>query len=417
MKKTEILRIELDDNDHLVIPPEVAAEYGLTNGALVRLEHADGALTISRSTSSLAKVYIEITNHCNLDCSTCMRNVWDEPLGKMDIPTFMRILEGMKGLDPKPMVFLGGYGEPLAHPDFLEMVASLRKENIQVELITNGTLLTDHVITQLIDLNVQRIWVSIDGATPTNYADVRLGDALPHVLENLSHLQRLKQMKTRSRPRLGIAFVAMQKNLQDLPAVIRIGKNLGADLFSVSNLLPHTPEHKKEILFKRSMYSMEMQPSRWSPEVMIPRFDLNASTIDIIDQIFKGHNNLNLARQAVKSATNSCPFVEKGSISIRWDGAVSPCLPLMHTHQTYLDNTLRVNHAFSVGCIHDHTLNELWNDPTYVKLRENLLAFDFSFCTYCNSCDMAEANLEDCFGNEHPACGGCLWAQGFIQCP
>jgi len=26
-------------------------------------------------------------------------------------------------------------------------------------------------------------------------------------------------------------------------------------------------------------------------------------------------------------------------------------------------------------------------------------------------------NLEDCFGNSAPTCGGCLWAQGLIQCP
>jgi hypothetical protein len=30
---------------------------------------------------------------------------------------------------------------------------------------------------------------------------------------------------------------------------------------------------------------------------------------------------------------------------------------------------------------------------------------------------MAEVNLEDRFGNILPACGGCLWAQEFIQCP
>jgi hypothetical protein len=52
-----------------------------------------------------------------------------------------------------------------------------------------------------------------------------------------------------------------------------------------------------------------------------------------------------------------------------------------------------------------------------VALRQRLEAFDFSTCTACNSCEMAGGNQEDCFGNSLPACGGCLWAQGFIQCP
>jgi len=51
------------------------------------------------------------------------------------------------------------------------------------------------------------------------------------------------------------------------------------------------------------------------------------------------------------------------------------------------------------------------------ELRERLLAFDFSPCTICNSCDMADVNLEDCCGSPTPSCGGCLWAQGFIRCP
>ena len=35
----------------------------------------------------------------------------------------------------------------------------------------------------------------------------------------------------------------------------------------------------------------------------------------------------------------------------------------------------------------------------------------------CAGPNRAEANLEDCRGNVLPACGGCLWAQGVIQCP
>ena len=42
-------------------------------------------------------------------------------------------------------------------------------------------------------------------------------------------------------PRLGIAFVAMKRNIADLPEVIRLGQRLGADRYSVSNVLAHTP--------------------------------------------------------------------------------------------------------------------------------------------------------------------------------
>ena len=34
-----------------------------------------------------------------------------------------------------------------------------------------------------------------------------------------------------------------------------------------------------------------------------------------------------------------------------------------------------------------------------------------------NSCDMFGENKEDCIGNTHPTCGGCLWAEGVLSCP
>ena len=209
----------------------------------------------------------------------------------------------------------------------------------------------------------------------------------------------------------------MKRNIADLPEVVRLGKRLGADQFSISNVLPHTEELRDEVLFAHSMYESDLQPSPWSPEVSLPRMDLSEFTLHQLAEVLKSRNQLQFTRQTLNWGANTCPFLEKGSISIRWDGAVSPCLPLLHTHTSYLAESQHTSHAYAVGNINERCLAELWNDADYVQLRERLQAFDFSPCTFCNSCDMAEANLEDCFGNSHPACGGCLWAQGFIQCP
>lgn len=35
----------------------------------------------------------------------------------------------------------------------------------------------------------------------------------------------------------------------------------------------------------------------------------------------------------------------------------------------------------------------------------------------CGGCDLRESNEEDCFGDESPRCGECLWAAGLVQCP
>jgi hypothetical protein len=69
------------------------------------------------------------------------------------------------------------------------------------------------------------------------------------------------------------------------------------------------------------------------------------------------------------------------------------------------------------GSIHEMDLHQIWQSPEYVAFRRRLQVFDFSPCVVCNSCEMANDNSVDCSGDDFPTCGGCLWAQGIVQCP
>lgn len=100
-----------------------------------------------------------------------------------------------------------------------------------------------------------------------------------------------------------------------------------------------------------------------------------------------------------------------------WDGSVSPCLALMHSHVSYLHEKPRAVSQYVIGNINDLTLTEIWNDANHLSFRRRVQEFNFPPCTSCGGCDMVEANQEDCFGNAFPTCGGCLWAWGVIQCP
>ena len=137
----------------------------------------------------LEKIYIEPTNTCNLWCKTCVRNIWDEADCFMSEKTFANILKSITQISPLPTVFFGGFGEPLNHPDILKMIEELKKINIKVELITKGILLNSKVAEILLELGLDRLWVSIDGASPESYLDIRLGSNLPLILSNLKELK------------------------------------------------------------------------------------------------------------------------------------------------------------------------------------------------------------------------------------
>ncbi len=367
----------------------------------------ENSLIASQDINRLAKLYVEPTNRCNLDCRTCMRQGWEEGLGFMEFGLFDKIISGLRPFETPPGLFLGGYGEPLSHPRIAEMVALAKPVCNEVELISNGILLDEKMTERLTDAGLDRLWVSIDGASPASYADVRLGDHLPEIIANLERL------RARSRkPDLGISFVAMRRNIADLSAVVDLAKRLGASRISLSNVEPYTEDMEKEVLYGRGV--LEPLPEGGC---RVPRFDppvLDGKSLENVAALFPAALSFAPLAPGVEGL---CPFLQRRSASVRWDGRVGPCLPLLHGHTVFLNGHSRSWPEFHFASSAERSLSEIWSDPAYREFRRKLDGFAFAPCTTCNSCDLPDVNNEDCFGNVHPACGGCLWSQGFIRCP
>ncbi len=407
----------VDEDGRLILPPEIAQQYGLTPGARARLDAGSSDIRLHRPVTHLAKVYVEPTNRCNIECRTCMRNNWDVELGQMSAATFSAILASLRRLEQPPLVFIGGIGEPLAHPHTPEMIAQIKETGAQVEMITNGTLLNEKRSRQIINAGLDALWVSIDGARPESYADVRLGAELPNVLQNLERFCHLRRPAHHPTPEIGIAFVAMKRNIADLPKVMAIGRRLRVTRFMVSNLLPHTAEMANDILYEDTLNNIAYLPSPWLRRVSIPKMDFNELTGEPLLKAMSSGYNVTFAGSNLGSANDVCTFIESGSVAIGWDGRVAPCPPLLYNHTGYLRGYERASHAHILGNISEHDLLTLWLDPEYVAYRERVHRFAFAPCTTCGGCEDSRANDTDCFASPAPACGGCLWAQAIIQCP
>ena len=410
-------QIHIDDQGNIVVPPIIAQKFGLKPGTNLLLEEADDEMIFRRPVSHLSKVYIEPTSHCNLSCRTCIRNVWEEKMGRMTNATFKRILQGIAEFDYRPSIFFGGFGEPLLHPHIADMVAEAQKVSSKVELITNGMLLNEKLSIDLIEAGLDTLWVSVDGAKPESYADVRIGAALPEIFKNITQYRHQYFMRKMVDPDIGLAFVAMKRNIADLPALLKMSTKLGVSRYLVTNVLPYTREMCDEILYKRSIETLVSNPMCWAPGLDFPIIDANQNTVGPLTQVMSIYPRNFLVYRKWSDSIDYCPFIRRGSTAIAWDGSVSPCLPLMHQHESYLKEMKRTVKRHVVGNVKDQSLKALWESSEYVDFRKRVDEFDFSPCTVCASCQMAESNEEDCYGNNFPTCGGCLWAQGFIRCP
>ena len=83
------------------------------------------------------RVYIEISNICNLQCSFCP--VVDRDKKIMGLPLFEKILKQVAPLTEQVCLHL--MGEPLAHPEFEALIKICEQEEVKINLTTNGVLL------------------------------------------------------------------------------------------------------------------------------------------------------------------------------------------------------------------------------------------------------------------------------------
>ena len=107
------------------------------------------------------RIYVEITNKCNLSCSFCPKT--KRPLKEMTIKDFSLIITKIK--DYTNTVCLHVKGEPLLHQRLDEILSICDDNNINVSLTTNGTLLKSKINVLKSHKSLSKIHISLNAET------------------------------------------------------------------------------------------------------------------------------------------------------------------------------------------------------------------------------------------------------------
>lgn len=200
-------------------------------------------------TSYPLEMQIEVSCECNLRCIMCPYHFERNSLDKI---IELELIKKLRPLLPNIIrVYLMGAGEPLLHPRFTDICRILTAYNIWIVFSTNATLMTEKIAEQLVDLQVQHITVSLDGATPETYNFIRRGADFINVIHNIEGLINFRERRNQVKPVVCFAPVMLKSNVLEAGKFVELAHNMGVTnvhfegMFEVHDGTPYARFYEK----------------------------------------------------------------------------------------------------------------------------------------------------------------------------
>lgn len=269
------------------------------------------------------KIYIEITNICNLKCKFCPETTRNKQF--MRIENFEEIIKRISKFTN--LVCLHVKGEPLLHNQLEEILNILEKYNLKANITTNGVLLKDKLNIIKNSKAVRQINISLHSSTQNDlFSKQYLKDIFESVekLQNVIISYRLWNLKT------------IRENDINSEIIQEI-----SNYYNLQNL--------KEQLMQNEFFQIR-------------------------DNIF-----INQDTEFIWPNINNKHIIEKGrclalkeQVAILVDGTVVPCC---------LDN----DGDIPLGNILEETMEEILNKPKTIEIKKNF-ENQIITCSLCKTC-------------------------------
>lgn len=165
---------------------------------------------------------LDITGGCNLKCSFCRQTNEKEIVDDMSIDDWVVVLKQLKEMNCTRISLAGG--EPLSSKNFWDILEIANQYIAPPSVLTNGTLLTDEVVTKLTG-KVNNLQVSVDAYKPEAH------DAIRGIKGSWQRtMDGIKRAVAADIP-VGIRITIFKDNIQDAVPLMLLAKDLGAKSF------------------------------------------------------------------------------------------------------------------------------------------------------------------------------------------
>ena len=306
-------------------------------------------------------LYLEVTNRCNLLCTTCPRTYVElEPPADMSWELFTSIVDQVPGL---ARAVLHGVGEPMLVKDLPRMVRHLKERGVYVLFNTNGTVLNERNGRALIEAGLDELRVSLDASTRESYVAVRGKDYFGRILRNVRTFRALQDREGHDKPRVSAWLTGLKETLHELPAFVRVAAETGV----------------KEVYLQRLVFFEEDSIGLARPDQALYE-RMNREEAAILAEAEAVARDFGITFSASGAATEPGMSLKRQDDGTPWsmcrrpwnvmyftaNGRALPCCIAPFSQRGYENYTL--------GDATQQTLRAIWEGPAYQDFREALLS-------------------------------------------
>lgn len=193
---------------------------------------------------SLSHLYLYLTEGCNLACKHCWIN---PPLDSEEnhhaflaVELIQKAINEAKPLGLNSLKLTGG--EPLMHPQIVDIINLASAENLKLTIETNGTLITDSFIVAIKNHKNAFVSVSLDSSKQEVHDAFR---GIPGSFsKTVSGIKKL--VDAGISPQIICSLIP--ENLDDIEDVVRFSKKIGASSFKLNII---QPTNRGDLMYQR----------------------------------------------------------------------------------------------------------------------------------------------------------------------
>lgn len=135
------------------------------------------------------RAYLQLTKACNLQCKMC--DFWKNTYEHLNIDHFKKIIEVLSDEKSLKWIIFWG-GEPFLNKDIYELIVFSKKKWLNVEIITNWTLINREKLKEVI-CDLDEIIFSIDSWIPNVHEQIRWKtNIFQTIISNLEYVVSLR---------------------------------------------------------------------------------------------------------------------------------------------------------------------------------------------------------------------------------